>query len=340
MPKRQITIPIFIPHLGCRHRCVFCNQWQQSGVKIPPDRKFIETTISERLGSKNPDIGRVEVAFFGGSFTGIDPEKQREFLEIVFPYISSGTINGIRISTRPDYISDDAVALLREYGVDMVEIGAQSFDDPVLESSSRGHSSSDIFRAVEILKKNDMMFCIQLLPGLPSDTRAKSLESARTARSLKPDAVRLYPAVVMKNTGLEDLYNKGKYEPLCLEDAVELCKDMHLIFAAGGISIIRTGIHPLSKDDEKNIIAGPYHPSFGFLVKSRIKRDIMVKAIRKTTAEKKFNSVKLYLPFNEKEEFIGQKKSNISFLKNFFSLKEVTWELIRGDELRIEGYSI
>ncbi|MCU0847414.1 MAG: radical SAM protein [Spirochaetes bacterium] len=340
MPKQQITVPIFIPHLGCRHRCVFCNQWQQSGAKILPDRNSIERTINEHLGSRNPGVGRVEVAFFGGSFTGIDPEKQREFLEIVSPYVSGGIINGIRISTRPDYISVEAVALLRDYGVDMVEIGAQSFDDRVLESSARGHSSADIFRAVEILKKIQMKFCIQLLPGLPSDTREKSLKSAKTACNMKPEAVRLYPAVVMKNTGLEVLYKSGGYEPLCLEDAVELCKDMHLIFMADGISVIRTGIHPLSKDDEKNIIAGPYHPSFGFLVKSRIKRDLLVKAIRETTEEGKINSVKLYLPFIEKEEYIGQKKLNISYLRNFFNLKEITCEVVRGDGLRVEGYSI
>jgi histone acetyltransferase (RNA polymerase elongator complex component) len=319
MPKKQVTIPIFVPHLGCPHRCVFCNQWESSGERKVPDADSIREKIELYLSTIPDSVERIEVAFFGGSFTGIEPEKQEEFLSVPYRFKKAGSIQAIRLSTRPDYIDEEELRLLKNLEVETVELGVQSFSDRVLSASGRGHRVVDTHRAIDMLTREGFKLVIQLMPGLPEDSIDSSIRSAEIAASLKPASVRIYPTVVLEKTRLAEMYRAGQYSPLSLEEAIEICKEMLLIFSNRGIPVIRMGLHPFSDNEKENIIAGPYHPAFGFLVKSRVKREIMENRISEALNDSDFNSsglLELVIPEVEREEFIGYKRENLTYLRD------------------------
>jgi histone acetyltransferase (RNA polymerase elongator complex component) len=319
MAKKQVTIPIFVPHLGCPHRCVFCNQWESSGERKVPDADSIKEKIELYLSTIPDSVERIEVAFFGGSFTGIEPEKQEEFLSAPYRFKKAGLIHAIRLSTRPDYIDEEKLQLLKNLEVETVELGAQSFSDRVLSASGRGHRVVDTYKAIDLLKRDGFKLVIQLMPGLPEDSIDSSLRSAEIAASLKPASVRIYPTVVLEKTRLAEMYRAGRYRALSLEEAIEICKEMLLIFSNKGIPVIRMGLHPFSDNERENIIAGPYHPAFGFLVKSRVKREIMENRVSEALNDSDFNSsetLKLVIPEIEREEFIGYKRENLTYLRD------------------------
>lgn len=325
MPKKRITIPVFIPHIGCPHCCIFCNQWRVTGSSAQPGKEPVEATIEKYLSAVSATVERVELAFFGGSFTGIDPELQERYLSWIQPYISNGAINSIRVSTRPDYITAGSLSLLKKYNVETVELGVQSFDDDVLTASGRGHSSEDSVKAVRLIKESGFRAGIQLLPGLPLDTPVKSLKSAEIAVSLMPEDVRIYPAVVLKDTVLENLYNSGEYIPLTLDQAVEHCSVMYGMFSERGINVIRMGLHPMDiSDDDSPVIAGPYHPAMGFMIKSRYRRGILEELFASWIIENRGRkTATLVIPESNREEYIGMNRSNIFYLKEKFFLTEI-----------------
>jgi len=316
----MMTIPIFVPHLGCPHRCVFCNQWETSSVRTPPDAGFVRTKILAHLGIRAPSIEHVEAAFFGGSFTAIDMDLQRDLLCAAYDFVREGALRGIRVSTRPDCIDGARLALLRDYGVRTVEIGAQSFDDRVLSEAGRGHCARDIARASAAVKGLGFGLVIQLMPGLPGGDRAEALRSAEEAAACGPNAVRIYPTVVLERTRLADLWREGRYAPLMLDEAVELTADMRELFAERGITVIRSGLHPLSPGEEASVLAGPYHPAFGFLVKARLKRRSMERAIEGAlgTSRNAPGSLLLRIPRRGKEEYIGHRSENLDYLRRRF----------------------
>ncbi len=318
MSKKQITVPVFIPHEGCPHRCAFCNQIKSSGYSPERDRNSVESSIRRYTSFKAATVERTELAFFGGSFTALPIERQKQLLEAVRPYLDSGEIDTIRLSTRPDCISTDILDLLRSSRVETVELGAQSFHDDVLNAANRGHTSSDTVNAIDLLRQYGFKTVIQLMPGLPLDTHEKSIESSRKAVYLKPDAVRIYPTVVIRGTELETLHISGKYIPLELNEAVDLCADMHEIFSEADIPVIRTGLHPLEADDTSSIIAGPYHCSFGFFVKSRLARRRLHALILQNSRD---SFIDIKVPEAEAVEYIGYKRENIIWLESFFSIK-------------------
>ncbi|MBP7736713.1 MAG: radical SAM protein [Spirochaetes bacterium] len=328
MGKHQITIPVFIPHLGCPHRCIFCDQWSTTPAEAEAGADIVDDTVLRYLPHVRKTVKRIELAFFGGSFTGIKKEIQESFLRRARHHLETGAIHGIRLSTRPDYISNESLALLEKYGVTTVEIGVQSLDDKVLSAASRGHSADDVFAAVECIKRNGFDFVIQLMAGLPGETRESALRTARSAAQAGPSAVRIYPAVVLKGTFLERLWASGEYSPLSMEDAVDLCKDLHRIFMDHDIPIIRTGLHPLGPGQSKNIVAGPYHPSFGFLVKSRVRRDLMAELISRylvANTVPPHGRIHLVLPDKNTEEFVGSARDNINYLQKRFNLAGIRY---------------
>lgn len=338
MAKHQITIPVFIPHLGCAHRCGFCDQWGTTPAEAMPGPGLIDETVRRYLPSIRKSVERIEIAFFGGSFTGIRKEFQEAFLGRALRYLEAKTIHAIRLSTRPDYISDDSLALLERYRVTTVEIGVQSLDDEVLKASDRGHTAHDVFTAVECVKRHGFDFVIQLMPGLPGETRASALDSARRAAELGPSAVRIYPAVVLKNTPLERLFTAGEYTPLPLENAVDLCKDLYRIFLSYSVPVIRMGLHPLSPGRVTNVVAGPYHPSFGFLVKSRFRRDLMISRVEQYLRDNTgmdSGEIRMVLPDKNSEEFVGNGKENIQFLKQHFHLRGVHYSVGPVSDIQI-----
>ena len=274
MLQKHFTIPVFIPELACPNRCVFCNQQKISGQILIPEEDEIRLQIEDYL--KGFPIGaHIEIGFFGGSFTGVPKEEQAHFLQIAQPYLRDGRIHGIRVSTRPDYISQDRLDLLKAYGVTTIELGAQSLDEAVLLTSKRGHTIADVEKASDLIRANGFSLGLQMMTGLPGDTLEKTLMTAHRIVEMGADNTRIYPALVIKNTELEDLYRAGQYQPLSIEDAVDRVKQLIPIFEAADITILRIGLHPseglLNGDD---LVAGPFHPSFRELAESALWKDL------------------------------------------------------------------
>ena len=265
------VIPVFIAHQGCPHQCLFCNQRNITGApEGMAGAHEVEETIRTQLAwpRRHPEAP-VQVAFYGGSFTGLSLERQRELLGAAQPFLASGQVQELRLSTRPDYVTHQVAGFLREQGVGIVELGAQSLDDGVLAASGRGHTAAQVQTAVAFLKEAGIRVGLQLMLGLPGDTTATALASARRAAALGPDMVRLYPCLVIEGSPLAELFRQGEYQPQSLSRAVVLAGRLWSIFKAQGISVVRMGLQP-SPSLEKTVLAGPYHPAFGELVLSRL----------------------------------------------------------------------
>ncbi|MCI8647216.1 MAG: radical SAM protein [Firmicutes bacterium] len=276
--KKHAIIPIFIPHQGCPNGCVFCNQKTITARKPDIGKDEITTTIETWLSTlvDRPGLETVEIAFFGGSFTGIPMKQQSAYLEIAKRYKSSGLVQKIHLSTRPDYINREILNNLKAFGVDIIELGVQSFDEEVLTASGRGHDSSCIYTASALIHEYDFELGIQLMLGLPTDSPEKCLYSARETVKIKPSLARLYPTVVIQDTALMELYKKGLYTPLTTEEAVSTAKEMYKILTEAGIQIIRVGLKSSDLIREDGEISGhTFHPAFRQLVEGSIAREKM-----------------------------------------------------------------
>ncbi len=336
MAKRQITIPIFLPHSGCPHRCAFCNQLQSSGACEVLSEREICTKIENHLRMRPSTVVHTEIAFFGGNFTGLSEGEQRRLLSLAKSYKEQGQVQAIRLSTRPDYISREGLDVLRQGGVDTVEIGVQSFNDQILEAAHRGHTSGDVIKAVALLRDFGMQFILQLMAGLPHSTMQDEISSAEKAASLNPAGVRIFPTVILEHTELARFFTEGTYAPLSLEEAVERCSLMAEIFIKQDIPVIRMGLNPLNPVEEEKIIAGPYHTSFGFLVNARIKRNLLEKSLENFyRSHPGCSHLIINLPSERQEEFIGHKRENIAYLKERFEGIELSFITGKSRELRI-----
>jgi histone acetyltransferase (RNA polymerase elongator complex component) len=262
---------------------VFCNQRRitahSEASTLEEIHKIVDrnlTTIHAKNHAKE-DI-HTEIAFFGGSFTAIDVAEQEQYLGIAKELKAVGKIDGIRISTRPDCIDDVVIARLKSYDVDLVELGAQSFDDDVLIASNRGHSTSDVACAMKRLKAAGFQTGLQLMVGLPGDTKAKSIESARRAAALSPDVARIYPVVVLKDTALADQMCDGRYIPWAELEMVDTVKEMYKILTESGANVIRVGLKSTDniRNDSESVLSD-YHPAFFELVLSEIALETMIR---------------------------------------------------------------
>lgn len=262
--KNRLIIPIFLPFGGCPQQCVFCDQKGLTGTAAMPGLAEVTATVEAYLWTWRHG-GRIEIAFYGGSFTALPEAEQRRYLGAAYRYVSEGRAHSIRVSTRPDSISKEKVELLRSYGVDTVEIGAQSMSDEVLSLSGRGHTSAASVAAVQTLKAAAMLTGVQIMPGLPGDTAASVIETVDKVIGLSPEFVRIYPAVVLKDTGLHRMYLAGAYRPWEMADMVAVCREAALRFKGAGIPIIRMGLQAHDGLMQR-LVAGPYHPSFRQLV--------------------------------------------------------------------------
>lgn len=327
MAKRHYVIPIFVPDLGCPHRCVFCNQKRITGQGAIPDAGEVERKITEFLPHipEGDDI-TVEVAFYGGSFTAVAPELQKELLGPAYEALSAGQINHIRVSTRPDAIDDATLTLLSTYGVSIIELGVQSMDDTVLLQANRGHTSRDVLRAVALIKSWGFALGLQIMVGLPGDGDEKAVATCEEIIALGPDFVRIYPCLVLRDTGLAERYHRGEYKPWSLEEAVDTCKKLLVRFAKAGIPVIRIGLQPSEEISwSGDIIAGPYHPAFRELVESAVAREQMTQLLAK--ARSLMGNVRqagFLVPSIDLSIVKGQKNSNIEHFKQEFDLETLT----------------
>jgi len=213
--------------------------------------------------------GIKEVAFYGGSFTALKKQVQVDYLKTAYRYVKDGDLDGIRLSTRPDCITEEIVEFLKSYGVSTVELGVQSMDEEVLKSSGRGHSGEDVIKASKIIKDSGLTLGLQIMPGLPADTEERALATAKSVASMEPSFVRVYPTLVIKDTPLHKLYERGDYKPWSLKDMVRVCKEIKNIFEEKDIKIVRMGLQP-TVELEETLVDGPYHPAFRSLVNNEL----------------------------------------------------------------------
>ncbi len=263
--KKQLIIPVFIPFAGCPHRCIYCNQQSITSTSGLPAMEEVEEVVRRHLSTWKGG-GIKELAFYGGTFTALPHTLQKRYLECARRLMEEGAIDSVRISTRPDCVDKGTVEFLCSYGVKTVELGAQSMVDEVLELVERGHTAADTIEAFKVLRAADMTVGIQIMPGLPGDTEDTVLETAQQVVALSPQLVRIYPALVIRDTPLERLFSEGSYTPWPLEKMVRICARLYRLFTAEGIGVIRMGLQP-TEGLVKSLISGPFHPAFGDLVR-------------------------------------------------------------------------
>lgn len=307
------NISIFIPHVGCPHKCSFCDQKAITSVNDAPTPEDVKKTVMTALNSGGCLEKNTEIAFFGGSFTAIEKEYMISLLQTAQELVKTYGLYGIRISTRPDAIDDEIVSLLKKYGVTSVELGAQSTNDSVLKMNNRGHTFEDIKNASSIIKDYDLSLGLQMMTGLYGSNREIDYTTAEDIAKIHPDTVRIYPAITLENTLLARLYKKGDYTPPTLDETVDLCAELLELFDSKGIKVIKLGLHS-SKEVEQNYVAGPYHQAFRELCEGRI----YLKKAMALLKEKNTNEpVTIYVNENCISKMIGNKKTNINILKEY-----------------------
>ncbi len=362
---RPFIIPIFVPHMGCPYQCVFCNQTSITGSTLsisPGSITAITNEISEKVALRCEKLlspvfqgppndqwraqrgspRRREIAFYGGSFTGIEKEVQIRLLLAARSLIQGGLIDTVRVSTRPDYIDPQTLLVLREYGVKTVELGVQSMVEEVLRCSKRGHTADDVMKAVELLHGGDFEVGIQIMVGLPGDDATGSAHTFDRVIRLNPHFVRIYPTLVLKGTLLEKWYRSGRYTPLSLKEAVDLCKMAFLKFHRAGIPVIRLGLQSSPElEMGDSVVAGPYHPAFGHLVESSLFYDMASRLMEKSWQSR---IPRARVSPYDLSNIRGQKNQNLYQLKYRFGLKDVQIEVDeqqpRGSLILINGTKV
>lgn len=335
--KKHVNIPIFIPHLGCPNQCVFCNQRTISGVQ-KFDISGVHREITEALYTIDESV-EVEIAFFGGSFTGIDRFTMVSLLQLAYDFILSGRVSSVRCSTRPDYIDEEILALLGKYGVKTIELGLQSSNDRVLNLSRRGHTYQDEENACKMIVEAGFNLVGQMMIGLPGSTIEDELETARFIVSSGAKAARVYPTVVFHDTELSIMAENNSYTPLTLDEAVERSARVIEIFEENSVKVIRIGLCASENlVDEEKYYGGPNHPALGEMVESAVMYNKMSALINKNRIQPgSLISVSVAKGFLSKA--IGQKKSNKQRLIREYGFAEVKFredESLSGYELKVD----
>lgn len=306
MAVKHRVIPIFIPQKACPYKCVYCNQFAIAGQSAVPQPEAVDHIIQEHLATMPADAEK-RIAFFGGSFTGMSIEEQTEYLKVAQPYIEQGLVSGIQLSTRPDYISQEILDNLKVHHVQIIELGAQSLDDDILRTVNRGHTVQQVIDASKMIIDNGFQLGLQMMIGLPGDTKEKAIRTAETIAALGATCTRIYPTLIVEKTLLAQWYRNGQYKPLSLEEAVDWCKNIYQFFQTKGIQVLRVGLHPSEGLlSGKDYIAGPFHISFKELVLTAIWHDRIQKEVDAHPGEEIIISV----PANEINYAVGYNSAN------------------------------
>lgn len=327
------NIPVFIPHMGCPFNCIFCDQKKISSQHQVPGREETVAIIEQHLASIPPDA-YIEIAFFGGNFTSLPLSLQEEYLKTTRPYLDSGRVQAVRLSTRPDCIDLNILEILSSYGVKTVELGVQSLHEDVLKRSGRGYHVNQVLSACHLIRQKGLQLGIQLMVGLPGDSREATEKTVEQVININPDMVRIYPTLVIEGTALETMYREGLYTPLQLEQAVDIAAFMYSRFQRHRINVIRMGLQP-SEDllQPGTVVAGPFHPAFGELVKQKLYRQQAEAAIK--MHRKQYGLVKklvLLVNYREVSKLIGHKKANLKYLAQAFNLESLSVKPVQGNE--------
>lgn len=319
MIKKEYIIPIFIPFLGCPHDCAFCNQVKITNYKDSFSKENVIKQIETYLSYFNTNNNTKEIAFFGGSFTGLEKDVMKSYLLIAYNYKKKGIIDRIRISTRPDYINNSILDILRNYKVDIIELGIQSMDNKILNYNERGHSKEDSIKATKLIKEYGFSLGHQIMPGLYKDNYEKSIETAIQSANLCPDMVRIYPTLVIKDTRLEFLYQNKLYKPLSLDEAIKISSEIYMIYKYKNINVIRIGLQPTENINEgKDVVAGPFHPALRQLVESNINKNYLEELIIDENIK---NEINMHISSREISIISGNKKVNKKYFYEKYKIK-------------------
>lgn len=332
--KKHLNIPVFIPHLGCPNGCVFCNQKKISG-HAGFCREAVKGELDTAFATVTGEIP-AQIAYFGGSFTGIDREDMLFLLAVAKKYIDAGKCESIRVSTRPDYINEEVLRLLWDYGVRTVELGIQSMDEGVLLAARRGHTAKDAERAAALVKSFGFELVGQMMVGLPTSTAAHEVMTAERICTMGADGARIYPTVVFRETALAEMAERGEYLPLTTEDAVERTAAALGVFLAHGVNVIRVGLQATELLTGGEETAGSYHPAIGEMAYSRCFRD----AVENTLKHEKTNGRYAEISVNPADlsKMIGQKGANRQYLLARFSLRGIRF--LPDEKMAKNGFSV
>lgn len=322
MTKHYI-IPIFVPHYGCPHDCVFCNQRKITGVSTGITDAGVKNTIEDHLATFKED-SFIEVAFFGGSFTAIPLLEQKRLLEIPFQYKQNGLIDQIRLSTRPDAIDLDILKMLKSFEVDTIELGVQSLDPEVLEQSERGHNDTTVYQSSELIKQLGFNLGLQIMLGLPGDTREKSLLTAKKILTMNPSFIRIYPTLVIKNTKLEFLMQNNLYTPMTIEDTIDISAKILMLFTLHNIPVIRIGLQTTDNIQlGKDVVGGPFHPALRQLVEERVFKILFLEYIRISKIDLSSKKISITCSSLYTSVISGQKANNKREILEKLGIKEL-----------------
>ena len=328
MSNKHSNISIFVPHIGCPNKCSFCNQRYITGTCKAPNADDVEQAVITAVKSKNYDPATTQIAFFGGSFTAINRSYMLSLLETASSFVKVGLVSGIRISTRPDAIDEEILELLKEHNVTAIELGAQTFNDYVLRMNNRGHTSHDIENAANLIRKHDFELGLQIMTGLYADDNDSLERTVKKIIEIRPDTVRIYPTIVLKDTDLAALYVEGVYKPQTLSEAVKICAKLYLMLTKENINVIRLGLHSIEDDA---YLAGPWHPAFSELCQSQI---LLSRVLTHLFTKGEYT---IYVGKSDVSKMIGQRKSNIKHLKSRgFDCKVKVDETLSDLKFRIE----
>lgn len=313
MTEKHANVALFVPHLGCPHDCRFCDQRTIAGVTAPTAPSDV-TAACERALETLSDGVTAQIAFFGGSFTAIDRDEMCALLEAAQPFLQTGRFDGIRVSTRPDAVDDEVLAVLKAYGVTAVELGAQSMDDRVLRAVSRGHTAADTVKAATLIKAHGLSLGLQMMTGLPCDTDEGAMRTAKALAALKPDTMRIYPTVVLKGTALASDFEAGRYQPPTLDETVALCARLLTFFEhEQHIPVIRLGLHD-GEALKTKVLGGGYHPALRELCEGQMYVNTALAVLTHMGPEAKRGTVTLRVNPKAVSRMIGQQKRNVTHL--------------------------
>ena len=317
---KRTNISVFIPHIGCPHRCSFCDQRSISGAAHAPTPEEVAALLEEQAPHLAERGMQAEIAFFGGSFTAVPREYMVSLLECAHAAVQKHpeVYCGIRCSTRPDCVDDEIIAILKKYGMTAVELGAQSMCDEVLSLSGRGHTAADVEAASKMIKAAGFRLILQMMTGLPGDTKERSIETAKKIIALAPDGVRVYPTVIVRDTALFDLWQAGRYKEHSVDEAVDWCAALVPLFDAAGIPIIRLGLNPTEELSGGAAVGGAYHPALGELVKSRL---MLYRAREVLAGVQPGAAVVLGTEAGRISQLVGQHRCNVAALTVEFGLR-------------------
>ena len=309
---KQTNISVFIPHIGCPHRCSFCDQRSISGAAHAPTAKEVRELLEEQAKHLSNIGMTAEIAFFGGSFTAIPQKYMVSLLECAKSAVERfpAVYTGIRCSTRPDCIDEDIISQLKHYGMTAVELGAQSMSDEVLSANERGHSAEDVRRAARLIRESGISLGLQMMTGLYKDSEDAVRLTCREFIEMKPDTVRIYPTVILKGTRLGELFESGEYKSFGFEQTVDLCAGLLREFTAAGIKVIRMGLHA-SQEVERDMLGGVYHPAFREIVESRL----FLNGMKEKLFPLGKGSYTIYTDRRNISKAVGQKRCNIAAMK-------------------------